>query len=62
MKKSSPLKTHSSTLFQGLSNPFQTQPMRFPIDLICVIDTSGSMNGEPLDLLKETLLFLVDLL
>ncbi|KAL4451096.1 hypothetical protein ABPG74_021418 [Tetrahymena malaccensis] len=40
----------------------QIQPMRFPIDLICVIDTSGSMNGQPLDLLKETLLFLVDLL
>ncbi|EAR92938.2 von willebrand factor type A domain protein (macronuclear) [Tetrahymena thermophila SB210] len=40
----------------------QLQPMRFPIDLICVIDTSGSMNGQPLDLLKETLLFLVDLL
>lgn len=37
-------------------------PLRFPIDLVCVIDTSGSMDGEPLDLVKETLLFLVDLL
>ena len=36
------------------------QNLRFPIDLICVIDTSGSMNGEKLSLLKNTLLFLLE--
>ncbi|KAL4490928.1 hypothetical protein ABPG72_008664 [Tetrahymena utriculariae] len=55
------IESHDKNI-SGVFSLGQLQPMRFPIDLICVIDTSGSMNGQPLDLLKETLLFLVDLL
>jgi Mg-chelatase subunit ChlD len=33
---------------------------RAPIDLVCVIDKSGSMAGEKMDLMKKTLLFMVE--
>ncbi|KAL4429509.1 hypothetical protein ABPG74_014284 [Tetrahymena malaccensis] len=33
---------------------------RPPIDLICVMDNSGSMHGEKINMLKETLLYLID--
>jgi Mg-chelatase subunit ChlD len=36
--------------------------MRPGIDLICVIDVSYSMNGKKLALVKETLLYLLELL
>jgi Mg-chelatase subunit ChlD len=32
------------------------------IDLICVIDKSGSMSGEKMKQVKETLLYLLELL
>ena len=36
------------------------QEKRLGMDLIMVIDVSGSMNGEKIQLVKETLNFLVD--
>mmetsp|Transcript_67640 Transcript_67640/g.78535 ORF Transcript_67640/g.78535 Transcript_67640/m.78535 type:complete len:576 (+) Transcript_67640:1-1728(+) len=35
---------------------------KVPLDLVCVLDTSGSMGGEKIILLRETLKYLVDLL
>jgi len=34
--------------------------IRAPIDLVCVIDKSGSMGGEKIRLVKESLLFMID--
>ena len=33
-----------------------------PVDLICIVDVSGSMSGEPLALVKESLKYLVKLM
>ena len=35
---------------------------RAPLDLVCVLDTSGSMSGAKIELLRSTLKYLVDLL
>jgi len=35
-------------------------PSRVPIDLICVVDQSGSMAGEKMTLLKETLVYIAE--
>ena len=39
--------------------PCKTQ-LRSPVDIVAVIDRSGSMEGEKLDLVKKTLLFVID--
>ncbi len=46
-------------------NPLSTDeasssPSRVPIDLVCVVDQSGSMAGEKMDLLKETLVYIAE--
>lgn len=33
---------------------------RAPIDIVCVIDKSGSMRGDKIELVKKTLIFMVD--
>jgi len=33
---------------------------RVPIDLICVVDQSGSMGGEKINLLKQTLTYITE--
>jgi len=33
---------------------------RAPLDLICIIDVSGSMHGEKIELMKKTLLFMIE--
>jgi Mg-chelatase subunit ChlD len=33
---------------------------RAPVDIVCVIDKSGSMKGEKIELMKKTLLFMVE--
>ncbi|CAF1017086.1 unnamed protein product [Adineta steineri] len=33
---------------------------RIPLDLICVIDSSGSMSGEKMNLLKQTMVYIVE--
>jgi len=35
---------------------------RTSVDLICVIDVSGSMSGEKIELVKETMRFLIETL
>lgn len=35
---------------------------RTSVDLICVIDVSGSMDGEKINLVKETMRFLIETL
>lgn len=37
-------------------------PKRAGIDIICVIDVSGSMGGQKLNLLKESLNYIVNML
>jgi uncharacterized protein YegL len=36
--------------------------VRSNVDLICVLDVSGSMSGQKIQLLKETMKFLVETL
>jgi Mg-chelatase subunit ChlD len=33
---------------------------RVPIDLVCVVDQSGSMSGEKMALLKQTLIYIAE--
>jgi len=33
---------------------------RVPIDLVCVVDQSGSMSGEKMTLLKQTLIYITE--
>lgn len=35
---------------------------RTPVDLVCVIDHSGSMAGDKIELVKETLKYITELL
>jgi uncharacterized protein YegL len=37
----------------------ETSSQRAPIDVVCVIDVSGSMEGEKLSLVKKTLQFMI---
>ena len=39
--------------------PYETQ-FRSPVDIVTVIDHSGSMAGDKLELVKKTLLFVID--
>lgn len=43
-----------------LKAPFYEPDSRAPVDIVAVIDKSGSMHGEKLDLVKETLEFVID--
>lgn len=43
-----------------LKAPFYEPTSRAPIDVCAVIDKSGSMAGEKLRLVKETLEFVID--
>ena len=40
--------------------PFYEPSSRAPVDIVAVVDKSGSMQGKKLDLVKKTLLFVVD--
>lgn len=44
----------------SLKAPFYEPTARAPVDIVAVIDKSGSMRGGKLDLVKKTLLFVVD--
>ena len=43
-----------------LKAPLFEPTARAPVDIVAVIDKSGSMHGEKLDLVKETLEFVID--
>jgi hypothetical protein len=42
------------------NNEASSTPSRVPIDLVCVVDQSGSMTGEKIMLLKETLVYIAE--
>jgi Mg-chelatase subunit ChlD len=44
----------------SLKAPFYEPTSRSPVDIVAVIDKSGSMRGGKLELVKKTLLFVVD--
>ena len=44
----------------SLKAPFYEPTSRAPVDIVAVIDKSGSMQGGKLELVKKTLLFVVD--
>ena len=44
----------------SLKAPFYEPTSRAPVDIVAVIDKSGSMRGGKLDLVKKTLLFVID--
>lgn len=43
-------------------NPESENEDRAPIDLICVVDRSGSMEGEKIQLVRDTLIYLLELM
>jgi uncharacterized protein YegL len=43
----------------SLKAPTFKSDNRSPLDLVCVVDRSGSMRGEKINLVKETLQFVV---
>lgn len=44
----------------SLADELSLSSSRVPIDLICVVDQSGSMAGEKIALLKQTLIYIVE--
>ena len=44
----------------SIKAPFYEPAARAPVDIVAVIDKSGSMRGGKLELVKKTLLFVVD--
>ena len=44
----------------SLKAPFYEPAVRAPVDVVAVIDKSGSMRGGKLELVKKTLLFVID--
>jgi uncharacterized protein YegL len=43
----------------SLKAPMFKSDNRSPLDLVCVVDRSGSMSGEKINLVRETLQFVV---
>mmetsp|Transcript_81114 Transcript_81114/g.161287 ORF Transcript_81114/g.161287 Transcript_81114/m.161287 type:complete len:524 (-) Transcript_81114:555-2126(-) len=50
---------HSTVAMVSLRAPAAVDSQRAPLDILCVIDKSGSMNGEKMALMKQTLALLV---
>jgi uncharacterized protein YegL len=55
----SPLRAQEIPCLVEISSPEQQSAARSGIDIICVIDVSGSMQGQKLELVKKTLLFMI---
>lgn len=55
-----PSKEHKAWAITTLKAPFYEPTARAPVDICAVIDRSGSMHGEKLELVKETLEFVID--
>ena len=45
----------------SLSCPDQQEKIK-PVDLICIVDISGSMSGDKIKLVRESLKYLVNLM
>ena len=48
------------TLLSKDASEKEMSELRVPVDLVCVVDQSGSMSGEKITLLKETLNYIID--
>ena len=55
-----PSKEQSCWAIASLRAPLYEPTSRSPVDIAAVIDKSGSMRGTKLDLVKKTLLFVID--
>ena len=55
-----PSKEQPCWAIASLRAPFYEPTSRSPVDIAAVIDKSGSMRGKKLDLVKKTLLFVID--
>ena len=44
----------------SIKAPFYEPTSRAPVDIVAVIDKSGSMRGEKLELVKKTLNFVIE--
>lgn len=44
----------------NLKAPFYEPSARAPVDIVAVIDKSGSMRGSKIELVRKTLLFVID--
>jgi len=52
-------RTHDTVAMVSLLAPASLDSVRAPLDLVCVVDKSGSMGGEKMALMKQTLGLLV---
>jgi len=48
------------SLLSNTANEKEQDELRVPVDLICIVDQSGSMGGSKIHLLKDTLNYIVD--
>ena len=55
-----PGQEHKAWSITTLKAPLHEPTARAPVDICAVIDRSGSMHGEKLNLVKETLEFVID--
>ena len=55
-----PSKEQSCWAIASLRAPLYEPTSRSPVDIAAVIDKSGSMRGTKLEMVKKTLLFIID--
>ena len=55
-----PSKEQSCWAVASLRAPLYEPTSRSPVDIAAVIDKSGSMRGTKLEMVKKTLLFIID--
>jgi hypothetical protein len=48
------------SLLSNTATEKELDELHVPVDLVCVVDQSGSMGGEKIALLKDTLNYIVD--
>lgn len=54
------VKLVAPSLFSDITDEKELEELRVPVDIVCVIDQSGSMTGDKIRLLKETLYYLIN--
>ena len=55
-----PLSEQTCWSVTSLKAPFYETTTRASVDIVAVIDKSGSMSGEKIKLVRKTLLFVID--
>lgn len=48
------------SLLSNTASEKELDELHVPVDLVCVVDQSGSMQGTKIELLKQTLNYIVD--